>query len=156
MRNEQVKLCSIGLGGNSMEYGGGCHGSWYLHEPSEIAKHYREQLTEGVLCIDKRPALEANYSFAFASPMVNVDMEEGEVDQFVSRYLQDGGSALMVDALKEHSPFGTIIKAAETVAEIAPKIAGPLDFVPIGEYVKWWEDRGAIIYRYDGEHFQPV
>lgn len=151
--SRKIKLCSLGLGGNHLEYGGGCSSSWYLHSPEEIAQHYAHELDAGVLLIDKKPAVEENYAYAFASPMVNVDMAEGEVDRFASRYLASGGG-MIVDAIKESgSQWGTIVKAAEIANEVAPDVPGPLDYVPIAYYVKWWQDRGAVIYRYDGEKF---
>jgi len=146
----KVKLASLGLGGNTMEYGGGCMSSWYLHDIAEIAEHYRKELSEGVLLIDKRPAVEDNPAYAFASPMVNVDMEDGEIDRFGSRYLAEDN--LIVSALKE-TAWGGVIHAAEIAAQVAPDKAGPLDYVPISQYVEWWRLRGAVIYRYDGAQF---
>lgn len=151
--NRKVKLVTIGLGGNGMEYGRGCHGSWYLHSPEEIAKHYAHELEEGVLLIDKRPAVNQNYAFAFASPLVNVDAEPGEVDDFTSRYL-NGGGGLIVDAMKEHPQTSAIIQAAE-IASVAGVSPGPLDYVDTLTYCRWWADRGAVLYRYDGAKFVP-
>ena len=147
-----AKLCSLGYGGNSMEYGNGCSGSWYLHSPEDIAKHYSRELAEGCPLIDKRPALDINTAFAFASPMVNVDMVAGETDRFASRYLADSGAALMVGALKE-SGYGSIIRAAEIADQVAPELPGPLDYVPIDYYLDWWRARGARIYRFTGGQF---
>lgn len=148
--HDRVKLCSIGYGGNSIEYGNGCHGSWYLHSPEDIAKHYGDKMDEGVLLIDKRPALDVNTMYAFASPMVNVDMKDGEADPFPKRHNSD---SIMVNALKEHSAYGALIQAAEIAEEVAPDVPGPLDYVPVNYYVNWWKDRGAIVYRFDGEAF---
>ena len=152
--SRKIRLCSLGLGGSHLEYGGGCSSSWYLGSPEEVVKHYAHELEPGVLLIDKRPALDQNCAYAFASPMVDVDMADGEVDRFASRYLASGGG-IMVDAIKESgSQWGTIIKAAE-IAKVAPDVPGLLDFVPVAYYSKWWHDRGALIYKYDGSQFVP-
>ena len=153
-KDSKVKLCSIGLGGNSMEYGEGCHGSWYLFSPEDIAKHYADRLEEGVLLIDKRPAVEGEKCVnAFASPMCNVDMADGEIDRFGSRYVES--DSIMLSAMRE-TAYGPILQAADIAAEVAPDLPGPLDYVPISQYVQWWRERGAIVYRYDGEKFVQV
>lgn len=136
-----------------MEYGGGCTGSWYLHTPEEIAKHYQEELEPGVLLIDKRPALEGErgtHANAYASPMCDVELPDGAIDR-----LDLSGAEFMVGALKQ-TGYGGILRAHEIAAEVAPDVAGPLDSVSISQYVQWWRDRGAAIYRYDGNEFQPV
>ena len=148
-----VKLCSIGYGGNSMEYGAGCVGSWYAQSPEEIVEHYADELRPSVLLIDKRPALDVSTAYAYASPMVSVDMAEGDVDRFGSRYTAE--DSLMLGALKE-TGYGPVIQAAQIANEVAPDVPGPLDYIPIGEYVEWWTSRGALLYRYDGSAFQPV
>lgn len=151
-KQRKAKLMSLGLGGNSVEYGEHCHGSWYLHDVEEIAKHYAHELEPGVLLLDKRPALENTCAPAFASPMVNVDMEPGAVDDFGSRYLSQEGGGIMMQAMREHPQSGAIIQAAKIVqdAGISP---GPLDYVDTLTYCRWWCDRGAVVYRYDGSAF---
>ena len=150
---KQVKFCSLGLGGNSMEYGGGCTRSGYLHSVEEVAKHYAHELTEGVLLLDKRPVLEEQPGCAFASPMVNVDMQEGDVDRFMERL--SSSDHIVLDMLKEYSGYGGVIQAAEVASEIGAEY-GPLDYVPIPVYVDWWVSRGAALYRWDGEQFVQV
>ena len=151
MPHDQVKFCSIGYGGNSMEYGGGCHGSWYLHTPEEIAQHYRAGLSEGVLCLDKRPALDVNTTYAFASPMVDVELDEGAVDELkLSAFAEE----VMLPALKMGG-YGAVIQAHELSKEIGV-VPGPLDKVDVGYYCRWWVERGAVLYLYDGEQFVRV
>jgi len=150
MNFETIKFCSLGLGGNSCEYGNGSHSTWYLQTPEEIGKHYADKLQPGVICLDKRPALERNTAYAFASPMVNVDMTDGDIDRFGSRYTES--DSIMLSAMKQ-TAYGSIIRAAEVCAEVAPEQPGPLDYVPISEYVDWWQTRGAVVYTWNGAEF---
>ena len=83
--NLQPKLVCFGNGGDTVEYGKGCHGSGYGTPEKPHAADFSGkdvEVPDGTPVLDKRPAIATDEGFAwvFKGPMVNVDLPEGECD----------------------------------------------------------------------------
>lgn len=152
MKTYTAKLVCFGDGGDSVEYGEGCHGSGYgTPDRPHAAKPSDDKVfPDGTPAIDKRPALETEegFSWVFNGPMVNVDLPPKTVDP-----CPDLTDSLMVRAMVEDrgNEFGNLA-VLQIAHEKTSKQPGPLDSVDIDTYIEGWKQRGARIGHYqDGQ-----
>ena len=79
-----AKLVCFGRGGDSVEYGGGCHGSGYgtPEKPHAAAPGPNLIIPDGTPVVDKRDAVETEegYKWVFNGPMCNPDLQDDECD----------------------------------------------------------------------------
>ena len=77
-----AKLVCFGRGGDSVEYGGGCHGSGY-GTPENPHASAGCIIPDGTPAIDKRPAIETaeGMNWVFKGPMCNPDLVDDEVTE---------------------------------------------------------------------------
>lgn len=88
----------------------------------------------GIPVLDKRAALQKNPAFSFKSPLVDVDLQEGEIDR-----INTDSARTMLPGLS--GGFETL--AALAIAHEGKSEPGPLDSVSVSDYVRWWRERGA-------------
>ena len=143
---EKIKFISIGLGGCGLEISHSSRVSDYCRTPEAVAEKYSERLDTGVYLIDKRPVVTKNPMHAFASPLVNVDLEAWDSKDSFKQSLAD---CSITDELRKGA-YGTLLALADEFPEDTP---GPLDYVPIDYYVNWWREKGALVYVFDGVSF---
>jgi hypothetical protein len=142
MKKRIAKLVCFGAGGDSVEYGGGCHGSGYGSPERPHAAQIGDDLEipDGTYAIDKRAAVETpeGYSWVFKGPMVNVDLPDGEVDRCPKP------DPLFAAAVSGNE-YGSLLAVHQATKR---QRAGALDSVSIAEYVQGWREHGARIGRY--------
>ena len=84
MTKSIAKLVCFGRGTDSVEYGGGCHGSGYGNPENPHASRIDDglEIPDGTYAIDKRAAVETpeGYEWVFRGPMCNPDIPDGEYD----------------------------------------------------------------------------
>ncbi len=140
------KLVTFGMGGDTVYYGAGCTGSGY-GSPERPHAAEGKAFPDGTPVIDKRPAVENGNGTrqAISGPMVNVDLEPGEVDAcpepspiFATAMLQDSGNQ-----------YGSLL-ALQAGARVTEAQYGPLDSVDTATYVRLWREAGARIGQYIG------
>lgn len=145
MNHDIIKLVSFGRGGDSTEYGKGCHGSGYgSPERPHAADPAKHTIPDGTFAIDKRDAVEtpAGFALVFNGPMVDVDLPDGESSECPEP------SEIMAGAMSQSgNSFGTLL-ALQSAHKATKKTPGPLDFVSISEYVAGWRSVGARIGQY--------
>ena len=138
-----AKLVCFGRGGDSVEYGGGCHGSGY-GTPENPHASAGCIIPDGTPAIDKRPAIETDegFNWVFKGPMCNPDLVDDEVTECPepSWALAAGVSGNQYGAL-------LTLQHAHKATQRTP---GPLDYVSIRQYVEGWRQRGARIGHYQG------
>jgi hypothetical protein len=139
-----AKLVCFGRGGDSVEYGGGCHGSGYgtPESPHAAAPSATCIIPDGTYAVDKRPALETaeGYSWVFKGPMCNPDIPDGECDPCPVP------SDLFASAVAENE-YGQLLTLNAAQKAAGHKRSG-LDSVSIAEYVQGWREHGARIGQY--------
>lgn len=154
---ETPGLVVFGKAGHSVYYkrdagNGSCHESGYddpenFFSPSKWWAHdYMEQRDstqyEGVRWINMREAVEteAGYRQVFRGPMVDVDLEPGQVDACPEP------SPIMASAMigDPGNDFGKllVLQKAHTMTKRTP---GPLDSVDTEEYCRLWKAVGAKV-----------
>jgi hypothetical protein len=131
-----AKLVTFGHGGDTVYYGHGTVGSGYGTPENP---HAATNIPDGTPALDKRPAIDtpAGYSFVFKGPMVNPDLDPGEVSK-----CPDLSDNIMVRAMLETpgNQFGTL--AALQMIHDKPT-PGPLDSVDTETYCQLWQNLGA-------------
>lgn len=143
-----AKLVCFGRGSDTVEYGGGCHGSGYgtpeRPHASEIREGKELVIPDGTPVIDKRAAIETpeGYAWVFRGPMVNVDLPDGGFDECPQP------SAIMAGAMAENSYGGMLAVHLGQKARGVER--GSLDHVSTREYVEGWKAVGARIGHYEG------
>lgn len=139
-----AKLVCFGRGGDSVEYGGGCHGSGYgsPENPHAAAPSETCIIPDGTYAIDKREAVDTpeGYSWVFKGPMCNPDIPDGECDECPVP------SALFAGAVADNE-FGQLL-TIQTAQKAAGHKRTGLDMVSVAEYVAGWREHGARIGRY--------
>lgn len=101
----------------------------------------------GVPVIDKRAVLEKHPVYSFKSPLVDVELEDGTIDRIDAKAAQS-----MLPGLS--GGFDTL--AAAAIAHEGNPEPGPLDSVSVGDYLRWWAQRGARLGRMDDEGLRIV
>lgn len=142
----KAKFVEFSLGGDTVHYGDGCTGSGYgSPERPHAADPRTHEIPDGTLVLDKRPALgtAAGKHWVFKGPMVNVDLEEGEVDR-----LPEGGIIAQAMMGDRSNQFGQMLRAQKAHKEKTSQ-PGPLDYVSVSEYVAGWVAKGAIVGTYE-------
>lgn len=137
-----AKLVCFGLGGDSVEYGGGCRGSGY-GSPERPHAAAGENIPDGTPVIDKRPAVATpeGTAWVFKGPMCNPDLPDDVVEECPepSQALAAGVSG---------NGYGTLL-AIHGLHKIRNSSPGPLDYVSIRKYVEGWREHGARIGHYE-------
>lgn len=87
--------------------------------------------------IDKRPAVEKDFSAAFRSPLLGVGLEG------IEKFSLGRGDSRMVATFAENSP--TIAGCVVLQTTTALDAIGPLDRVGLNLYTAWWKTAGARI-----------
>ena len=144
-----AKLVSFGGGGDTVEYGNGCHGSGYgTPENPHAADPDTHDIHDGCPVIDKRAAIETpeGYAWVFRGPMVDVDLPPASVDT-----CPELADSIMVRAMIADGPtneFGelAVMQMAHATESKQP---GPLDSVDIATYIEGWSEHGARIGHYE-------
>lgn len=140
-----AKLVCFGRGGDSVEYGGGCHGSGYGTPEQPHAAEFKspEEIPDGTPVIDKRPAIETDdgFQWVFKGPICDPDLEDDEV--FSCPVPSAALAAGVVD-----NAYGTLL-AMQASHGFNKKTPGPLDKVGIKQYVQGWREHGARIGHYE-------
>lgn len=152
---EKPGLVTFGKAGHSVYYhhnakeGSKSHESGYddpetFFAPSKWWAHdYMTQRDaaswEGVPWVNMRKAVEteAGYRHVFKGPMVDVDLQPGQVDRLGEV------SELFACAVAEND-FGKLL-ALQMAHNAASKAAGPLDSVDVAEYCRLWKAAGASV-----------
>lgn len=168
--DKQPKLVTFGLSGHTVyfgrtDYGNGCYGTSRLEgydDPDSFLAPSRwwtddyattpdlRQL-EGVPFVDVRAAIEtpAGRSWVFKGPMPDVDLPEGEIDRCPEP------SPMLALAVSENA-FGTLLSLAHAHRHSSnAKAPGPLDSVPIAEYLAEWKAHGATVGHIRNGQFVP-
>jgi hypothetical protein len=96
----------------------------------------------GVPVLDKRVILEKHPEYSFRSPLVDVDVRDGEVDR-----VNTESARSMLPRLSG----GFDVMAAAAIAHEGRKDPGPLDSVSVRDYIAWWVSRGARLGYMDEE-----
>ena len=148
MYSRIAKLVCFGRGGDSVEYGGGCHGSGYgtPENPHAARPSDTMEIPDGTYAIDKRPAIETpeGYSWVFKGPMYNPDIPDGDCDPCPVP------SELFAAAVTSDpsNPFGQLLTLHEAQKATGRQKRSGLDSVSIAEYVQGWREHGARIGQY--------
>lgn len=133
-----AKFVSFGRGGDIVYYDGSsrCSGYGTPEKP-----HAAVDIPDGVIALDKRPALETpeGVSWVFKGPMVNPDIPDGEYDPCPEP------SELFTSAVAGNS-FGSLL----TIHAASKGTRGSLDHVSVAEYVDGWRKLGARVGVYSG------
>lgn len=128
-----AKLVMWGLGGISVEWGGGCSSSGCT------TRDFLRPDFDGAVILDKRAAVQTpeGLLWVFKGPIVDVDLDDGDCDVLgshdISVSLAAGVEGVYAGLLASH------------VGNAAAR--GPLDSVSMGEYIQGWVDRGARVGR---------
>lgn len=101
----------------------------------------------GVPVLDKRPALRDRPVLGIQSPLVDVELEEGTVERLDARAARS-----MLHGLSG----GFEVLAALAIVHDGKPEPGPLDSVPLRDYLEWWRERGARLGRMDGQGLRIV
>ena len=160
MYKHTYKTVSFGLHGNSLE---GFYistinddinkvsSSWYLKSPEEFLRyicpdHYPAEEVHGAWVIDKREALEKNYTLAFSSPMCDARLADDDINRF--REIPGVESSLVLQSFaSDHADSTQRGLAAMAVYSLADQSnePGPLDHVSPAKYAAWWLAHGARV-----------
>jgi len=138
-----AKFIEFGDGGDTVYYGNGCRSHGYgspehphaaVHEPPDTI------LPDGCLALDIRPALETSEGVrhVFRGPMVDVDLEEGEVDTCPE-------PSMILRAGVAGNSYGSLLALQDVHRQAQPNTPGPLDSVSIAEFVRGWVKLGARV-----------
>lgn len=119
---------------------------WWTHDHAE--RKGIEQW-EGVPYVDLRAAVDhaAGYKMVINGPMVDVDLEPGEVERLPEP------DPIMAGAMAFNS-YGTLL-TLQKAARVQGKRAGPLDSVSIAEYLDLWREAGATVGVIRNGQFMP-
>lgn len=152
MEERTAKLVTFGRGGDTVEYSRWEHGSGYgSPENPHAADPTSHEIPDGCPVIDMRPAVDAGpgVAMAISGPMVNVDLEPGEVDA-----LCDTTPNLMAATMKAEpgNAFGALLVNQE-FARAQGRKYGPLDSVDLETYISLWREAGARIGTVQGGEF---
>lgn len=147
-KTQTPKLVTFGKGGDQVYYSRSCHSSGYGSPERPHAADFGAGPfpPDGCPVIDKCPAVDAGKgtSLAIRGPMVDVDLEPGQVDR-----LQDLSGNLMVHAMASEpgNQYGRLA-LMQMAARQTRQEYGPLDHVDIATYVRLWRVAGARIGHY--------
>lgn len=144
--NRVARFVTFANGGDVVYYDCSSRCSGYgTPERPHAADPAKENIPDGTIALDKRPALETpeGYKLVFRGPMVNPDIPDDAPFQecpvpseiFAGAMASSGNS------------FGTLLSLQATKK---PGTAGALDYVSISEYCRLWCAVGARIGRYVG------
>lgn len=146
-------LVWFGLGGHCIEFASErtSHGSskssisgYDSPESFEPTKSvYSDTEFEGTPVIDKCAVLTRKPFLAIKSPLVNVDLADGEEDRLSTAELQGSivGQAVMSGPPNEFGTFAALqVRHNKTSFE-----PGPLDSISVPAFIEWWRSHGARI-----------
>jgi hypothetical protein len=144
MTNRQGKLLVFALGGHSIEFPGGSRLRGY-DRPLTFSDW--DDVEDGCQVLNKRPVLEqpSGYQWSLRSPLVDVDLAEGERlmlpvddDNPVVRALRQQTAA------GESNQFGDMLQLVDAHRQVSQE-PGPCDSVSVSEYVAYWRRLGAEV-----------
>ncbi len=90
--------------------------------------------------LDKRQVLRQKPMLSLSSPLIDVDLKDGEISRIDADAAQN-----MLPGLS--GGFDTL--AAAAIAHAGKPEPGPLDSISVLAYLRWWKDRGARLGRMD-------
>lgn len=144
-----VKLITFGRGGHTFELSAHSKLSGY-DTPERVegelaAGRYDDNydIPDGTPAVDKVPAINqpGGVAAVFKSPLVNVDLDEGDIERF-----NLPKNSIIGDAV-QNGLMGPVAQASVALALVAkgkPE-PGPLDEVSIDVYLTYWRRKGARI-----------
>lgn len=147
MKKHIAKLVTFGKGGDTVYYGAGCTGQGYGSPERPHAAEVRDtkEFPDGTPAIDKRAAVDtdAGLKLALHGPMVNVDLQLGDVDRCPCLEESIVGQAMLA-AGNGYTP----LVAGQMLARKVNATYGPLDSVDTETYIRLWRGVGARIGQY--------
>ena len=146
---KSAKLVEFGRGTDTVHYSQGCRSTGYGSPENPHAAAADKNIPDGVIAIDKRPAIDTQEGFAwvFRGPLVDVDLSSGKVSACPDLADSIVASAVRSDPGNVH---GTMADLHDAVKKQTPNQPGPLDYVDIWAYVDGWRRVGARIGQYVG------
>ena len=145
--DEGVEI-GFGLGGHHIEFKPcGSYGASTLsgyEDPESFERRvaagdYAKYRLEGCRVIDKRAAVERNYTLAIAMPMLGAGLAPRAVDSFMKRS-EDSWFLKAFAGLEETGDYGKLARIA-----LENKEFKGLDYVGIDIYTELWRAAGARI-----------
>lgn len=138
-----AKLVKFGRGGDTVHFGHGSTSSGY-GSPENPHAAAGIEIPDGTPAVDMRAAVETpeGYAWVFRGPLVDVDLEDGEVDPCPEL------SGIMAGAIMADSsnPYAGLLLTHQATRTSSPR--GSLDSVCIREYLAGWRAHGARIGSY--------
>ena len=104
---------------------------------------YTDVEFEGTPVIDKCAVLSRKPSLAIKSPLVNVDLADGEEDR-LSAAAVAGSMVYQATSQDPGNAFGALGRVHIAHAKASPE-PGPLDSISVPAFIEWWRSHGARI-----------
>ncbi len=148
--NRACKLVQFGRGGDQVylarldkedTWGGGMISGYGTPERPHAAEGFHP--ADGTPVLDVRPALETRegYLFAFKTPMVDPELQDGLIDRMPDP------DPLFAEAVAGNQ-YGSMLSLQRLHKASGSKAAGPLDKVSVRQYVAGWAAVGARVGAY--------
>lgn len=146
-KTERIVLVTFGLGGHQCYFENKGHTLSGYRDPGNFILElirptgkYCDMVPQGTPVIDMREILNRRPKLAWLSPLVDVTLQDNEICR-CGQFSQWLSEALCHNT--KSTTFGHMVDTHQKV--IALGLPGPLDYVSVGTFVRWWECAGARI-----------